>query len=128
MFTKRLQHGHRYSDNQNQETISIPDSPLCYLLLQLPSHKKYWLDFLIAEFEETTSKLIKKVFLEDMSLQVLKILVDPGNLTHTTTSLLEPSLTEGVTKNPKSGHILPGAGSKVQHNISEAKKEIVYKH
>lgn len=65
-----------------------------------------------------------------MPLQVLKILVDPGNLTHTTISLLlELSLSEGVPKNPKSGNILPGAGSKVQHNtISEAKKEIVYKH
>lgn len=50
-----------------------------------------------------------------MSLQVLKILVDPGNLTHTTTSSLsEPSLSEeGVPKNLKSGHILPGAGCKV---------------
>lgn len=131
--TKRLQHGHRCSDNQKQEIISIPDSPLRYLLLWLPSHKKYWLDFLIAEFEKTTSKLIKKAALEEwygMSLPVLKILVDSGNLTHTTTSsLLALSLSKGVPKSLKSGHILPGAGSKVQHNnISEAKKEIVYLH
>ena len=50
----------------------------------------------------------------DKLVQVLKILMDPGSLTHTTTSSLsDPSSSgEAVPKSlRKSDHILPGAGS-----------------
>lgn len=106
---------------------------MLFVILAAIIQKKYWLDFLIAEFEKITSYPVQKAVSEksyDILLQALKILVDPDNLTHTTTFVLsEASLYEGVPNNLKSGHILPGAGCQVQHNnILEAKKEIVYMH
>lgn len=90
------------------ESISIAHTPLCCLLfLAAITQKKYWLAFLVAEAQKIASKLSKKAVLELKAMicqsQVLKILIDPGGLPHTTSSsLLEPFWSEeGVRESEK---------------------------
>lgn len=110
--------GHRYLEVQKLESISIAQAPLCYLLFLSAITRKILAGFLVRRGWENYIKANHKgsfrIESYDMSVQVLKTLIDPGSLTHKpTSSFSEPSSSgEGVPKSlRKSGHILPEAGS-----------------
>lgn len=110
--------GHRYLEVQKLESISIAQAPLCYLLFLSAITQKILAGFLVSRgwgnYIKANQKGSFRVESYDMSVQVMKILIDLGSLTHKFTSSFSElsSSGEGVPKSlRKSGHILPGAGS-----------------